>query len=129
MNYVVGSNRGIPADLTLSRELVNTVSSWRAVDHPANEVFLLLRDIVFSKTPRKTVELHAVPSTKAGGKSEQASVAGELVYWANKASKLDELESYMDSWTTTMERSQFQTQVNIIRNLIQRTRSENSAMK
>jgi hypothetical protein len=125
LSYSYGPYNADPADVTVRVELYNVVSSWRSADHPAADVFLLLRDIVFSTHPRKVINTYSV----SGKQQDLECIAKELVYWANKSSKLDELDSYMNSWTTTMEQSQFQPQVNFLRILIQRTKSENSATK
>lgn len=107
---------------TFSVELVNTVSMWRNADHPANEVFLLLRDIVFSRNPRHDISLYSVVPN--GSKAvEKGSIANEMVYWANEASKLDELEYYMDDWTTKMDRTPFRSQTTTIRKMIQQAKS------
>jgi hypothetical protein len=129
VSYSYGPYNAEPADVTVRVELYNVVSSWRSADHPAADVFLLLRDTVFSNDPRKVINIYSVSPLQNGKQQDHSSIAKELVYWANKASKLEELESYMNSWTTTMEQSQFQEQANTLRILIQRTKSENSETK
>jgi hypothetical protein len=129
VSYSYGTYNSDPANVTVRVELYNVISSWRSADHPADDVFLLLRDIVFSNDPRKVINIYSVSPLQNGKQQDHSSIAKELVYWANKASKLYELESYMNSWTTTMEQSQFQEQANTLRILIQRTKSENSEVK
>ncbi|MEQ1829152.1 MAG: hypothetical protein ABL921_24530, partial [Pirellula sp.] len=78
-------------ELTVAQNVVGIVRSWRESEQPADAVYQLLVELVLPANRPKAI-LGYLDTTKRTGVEEMPSLSRELVFWAKKTGKLEELE-------------------------------------